>query len=77
MAAKAFEGPGVLRFDVAKQGTVAALRQHTKKSFPGGIPAIFDLRDGQKRLAELEEARRFVGFVSGVTDDLNRLHKIT
>ena len=53
MTAEAFESPGVLRFDVAEQVAVAALCQHAEKSFAGRIPAILDLRDGQKRLTDL------------------------
>jgi hypothetical protein len=57
MAAEAFEGPDVLRFDVAEQVVVAALCQHPEKGFAGGIPAIFDMRDGQKGITDLKQAR--------------------
>ncbi len=77
MAAKAFESPGVLRFDVPEQVAVAGFRQDPEKSFTGRVPAILDLRDGQKRLADLKQAREFVGLVTGVADDLDSFHRIT
>jgi hypothetical protein len=52
MAAEGFESPGVLRFDVAEQVVVTGLRQRAEKGFARGIPAIFNLRDGQKRLTD-------------------------
>jgi hypothetical protein len=74
MAAEAFEGPDVLRFDVTEEIAIASLRHYTEKRFAGGIPAVFDLRDGHKGVPEFENARRFVGFMAGVADDLDRLH---
>src|ERR1700676_4987393 len=77
MAAEAFEGPDVLRLDVAEEVAIAGLRQNTEESFPRGIPAILNLRDGQKGVAEFQEPRRFVGLVAGIADDQDSLHRIT
>src|ERR1700739_3528449 len=76
MAAEAFEDPGVLRFDVAEEVAVTGLRQDAEESFSGRVPAVFDLGDGQKSVAELENARRFVGLVAGVADDPDGLHEL-
>src|SRR6267378_2878396 len=73
-AAEAFEGPDLLRFDAAEEVAVAGLRPHAEEGFAGGIPAILNLRDGEKSVAKLQESRRFVGLVSGVTEYLYRLH---
>jgi hypothetical protein len=75
MAAEAFEGPDVLRFDVAEEIAVAGLREDAEVGFAGGVPAILDLGDGQKGVTEFEDARRFVGLITRIADDLDRLHK--
>ena len=64
MAAEAFEGPDVLRFDVAEEIAIPGLREDTEKRYARGIPAIFYLLDRQKRVTEFEEPRRFIGFVT-------------
>src|ERR1700721_1254569 len=77
MAAEAFEGPDALRFDVAEKIAVAGLREDAEKRFPGGIPAVLNLGNGQKGVAEFQEPRRFVGLVAGIADDLDSLHRTT
>src|SRR6266849_2064475 len=75
MAAEAFEGPDVLRFDVAAEVAVAGLRKDAEESLAGRIPAVFDLGDGHKGVSEFEDARRFVRLITRIADDLDRLHK--
>ena len=36
MPSEAFEGPDVLRFDVAEEVAIAVLRKDTEERFPGG-----------------------------------------
>src|SRR5215470_4152497 len=74
MASEAFQYPLVLRCQMAQQVAVACLGDHAKKSRTGRIPAVLNLHDGDRALAELQHARRFIRLIARVALDLHNFH---
>lgn len=70
---KGFEGPGILGFLAAEDVAVAGAEKHAEISRAGRVPAILDRSHFDHFAVEEHTQGTLVGFVAGVTLDMNEL----